>query len=92
MASFNFSWQRPAGEEGQDLTYQLHENGVIVVEKILEPTFSLIMDGRPSGDYAYQVSAHRVSDGQTSPPSEAVVQNFIRPLAAPAGLIVSYES
>lgn len=87
MASLLFNWSNP---NTQPVTFNLYENGVQVVSDIGQLSFSLLMDGRPEGEYSYYVTAYDPSTKLESVPSETVTVNFIVP-ASPTGLSVGWE-
>lgn len=96
--SIQFSWQAPADrtdgtaltpEEINALSYRLHENGELAVDQIAEVNFTLLMEGKPHGQYTYTLTAVEALRGLESPPTEPVVINFIPP-AAPVGFAASW--
>ncbi len=96
--SILFSWSAPAGrtdgtaltpEETSALTYRLYENGELAVDTIGELEFTLLMEGKPHGQYTYTATAVEALRGLESPPTEPVIINFIPP-AAPTNFVASW--
>lgn len=85
MAHLNFSWD-PSPTPGVE-SYNLYEDGIKIVPDIGVLNFSLLMDGKPNGEYSYYVTAQIGS--QESVPSNTVTANFIVP-EAPLNLEASF--
>ncbi len=88
MASLSFSWRHdnPAGSK---ITFNLYENGELAVDGIAQLQFSLLMDGKPHGEYSYYVTATDSKTKLESDPSESVSINFMVP-ASPDGFTASW--
>lgn len=69
----DFSWN--AGPNAA--YYQLYENGVMIVDNIIQPQFSLLMADMVQGSYEYQVRG--VNEFGPGPLSDPVTVNFILP-------------
>ena len=91
MANVLFQWTRPAARtDGEAITgelyYRLYEDDVLVVDNILEPTFTLT--NIENGTRVYTVTA--VEGSLESAKSEPQTLNFIPPLA-PTGLSITLQ-
>lgn len=93
MASIEFRWshdgRREDGSVVSGLHYRLYENGQLAVDDIAELHFSLLMEGKAFGKYAYHVTAVDMM-GLESPPSNTKDIDFFRP-SAPTGLTASFS-
>lgn len=87
MAKLEFSWSY-SDTVHPDVFFRLYENNDLAVDKIGELKFSLLMDGKATGDYKYYVTAVDERTHLESLPSNTVAVNFTLP-AAPAGLTAS---
>lgn len=73
--------------EPHQVTFRLYENDVVIVDNIGEMKFSLLMEGKQQGVYAYSVDA--VKYGIASDRSNSASVNFTQP-TAPVDLTVSW--
>jgi len=89
MAHLNFEWDA-SPSAGVD-SYNLYENGELIVPDIGVLNFSLLMDGKPEGSYDYYVTAVDADRGLESAPSNTVTADFFVP-AAPTNLAVSWSA
>ncbi len=96
--SILFNWGAPADrtdgtaltpQEIDALTYRLYENGKLAVDDIGERQFTLLMEGKPHGQYTYTATTVEALRGLESPPTEPVIINFIPP-AAPTNFVASW--
>lgn len=82
-AKINFEWSYTDAAHPRAF-FRLYENDQLAVDDIGELNFSLLMDGKPNGDYRYHVTAVDSDTNLESVPSNSVAVNFRQP-AAPTG-------
>jgi len=68
-----FQWQA----DGNTKFYQLFQDGELAVTSIVEPYFSLLMEGMSQGEYEFTVRG--VNDFGEGPMSDPITINFILP-------------
>lgn len=83
MAKIDFGWTYTDAKH-PDVHFKLYENGKPIVDDIAALEFSLLMDGKAKGDYAYSVAAVDNKTHLESAQSASIVINFQLP-AAPTG-------
>jgi len=92
MPGIQLNWQPPTNNAdgtaiSGEIIYSVYENDELIIDSLAPAQFSIDMTGRPSGNYAYQVSA-RYANSAEGARSAPVSVNFIVPPAAPINLTV----
>ena len=81
MRSILFNWEHQSPE---NLVFRLYEDGIMIVDNIGAMNFTLSMEGKADGVYAYYLTSFDTTTKLESVPSETVNVNFIPP-QAPTG-------
>ncbi len=94
-AHLDFSWQAPTTyTDGSvldhNLTYNLYEDNIKIVSDIAVLNFSLLMDGKASKTYNYNVTAVDTTTHLESGMSNTLSISFLVP-KGPTGLSASFS-